>query len=237
MFYGLPIIGVIFNNLELLMILLILGFAIYGAIRGFFAQLVGTATTIIALVVATLISKGFMNLLCDYTGFDEFFSGRYEKWLLNNFDYFKGLSADEFSSAIDLMPFPKTVKNSIINLCASSGDGVSLAFVTAKVMAKYTVLAICFVFVFTGIKLLFLLLRKVGKELRKISLIRQVDNTLGAFLSIFRLYRILSFIFFVINITPLGLMDGVKNYIASSHIATFIYNINMFNWLVSLMQI
>ncbi len=228
----------VLNNLDLVLILLILGFSAIGAFRGFFAQLGGTLTTIIGIIVAIFLSKGLMALLCKFTNFDDALYNSFIQFINNKYSFLSSVELSKLETTVTSLPFPEAVRNSVLNFCNSQNASVvNVGEALATYLAQYAILLICFIIIFILVKLGFFLLRRFGENLREIEIVRKVDTVLGAFLAVFSLYRKLSLIFLIISIIPFGFLHGLSVAVSSSHIATFITNFNFFGFVLSLVEI
>ncbi len=228
----------ILSNLDLVLLALILGFAVYGAIKGFFAQLVGAITTVVALIVATMFAKPFMNLVINYTPIDSYLQTSFSAYVSNHFPALNSVNIENVASVVEKLPFPDVIKNSVLNFCSTQTSSIiNVGEILASFIAKYLILLVCFIILIAVIKLLFLLLRKLGENLREIDIVRSIDNTLGAFLAIFKLYRRLSLIILIISILPLDFAINLQNAVNGSYIATFISEFNLYSWILSILQL
>lgn len=228
----------ILNNLDLILVALFIVFIIIGAIRGMFSQLVGSISTMVALIFATVFCKVLYALVIKLP----FFSNNYYNLVFNfatkTFPGLAEVSASDIPNAVSGLPLISAIKSSILNYAESDASlKVNLNVYIAKAVTNYTALAISFLLIFALLKLLFILLKKIGKSLREYNSIKTVDNVLGGIVGAFGLFRRLSFILFVIKIIPFSFLNELKQGIANSIIANFITTHNIVEWILSVLVV
>lgn len=231
-------LSAVYDNLELILVLAFLSFALYGYVRGFFAQLGGSISTMVALIVAVLFSKLPFAFIQNNTSVCQSAKLWISSGVESMFPALSNLSTQNVAAEVSTLPFPDIVKDTIVSYATKSGQSVvNLNDYVSTALADYLVLALCFALTFFAVKTLFLILKIIGEKLRKYEAVRKADSLLGAFISCFKLFRKLSFALFIIYLLPFNFLGDIKQAVANSVIATFIKDYNLFEWLLSLAQL
>lgn len=136
------------------------------------------------------------------------------------------------STIVSLIVAALTAKPLFGLIFKNSSAMAKLTDLVGATIAGYVFIAICFIIVFVVCKLLFILFKKFGDALRKITVIRAVDVVLGAILGLCQSLLVIYTVFFIIRLLAEP-FSAVDNAIHNSFLLRFFYENNPIRFLLA----
>lgn len=225
----------ILENLNLIIILFILTFVIFGMIRGFFAQLEGFIVTITAFIFASIFAKPLLNFFSEKTSLVSNLSQSISQFISNSFPPLSSIEMSTVNDSLASLPLPANVVSSIQrSLDLSQSESINLCDVIGGSLAGYIVLALCYFAVFIAVKIIFKFIRIFAVFIRRIQLLKLTDIILGAALGFIKSILIIYAVTFLINLLPFSWLESIKQAIDSSFVLKFMSEHNLFSWLIGM---
>lgn len=198
--------------LNLIIIALFIVFLIYGIIKGFIGQLFGFIGTVAAFIVAALLCGTVVNIVKANTAIDESLQSAISG-VLPNID----------QSVIAGYPaFLQAIFAPILDGSASAVDTVA-ATLTNLIMS-----IVAFLIIVALIKLVFIILASVLKNVIRKTFLGVIDKLLGAVLGLIKGLLFVSSVLFVVEIALVPTIPSVAEAVEQSAIAKFLMDFNIY---------
>lgn len=218
---------------DVVAIVFVAAFMIYGYAKGFVKQFVSAFGTIFSLLFAVLLCTSVANFLQTQFGLVESLAVGLDGVLTNIvgadvMEITLGEAGREYLAQQGMAAW----MIDLVMLFVADGSlplDTSLRQVIGPTFAYYLLIILSAVGLFIIFKLLFFLLGKIIKKLHSIRLIAILDNGLGCLLGLFSGIIYLELIIMVISIIPIQAVQDVYMAIQSSIFASFVARINLYN--------
>lgn len=218
---------------DVVAIIFVAAFIIYGYAKGFVKQFVSAFGTIFSLLFAVILCASVAKFLQTRFGLVEIISAGLDGVLTNIvgadvMDITFGQAGRDYLAQQGMAAW----MIDLVMLFVSDGSlpiDTTLRQVIGPTFAYYLLIILSAVGLFIIFKLLFFLLGKIIKKLHSIKLIAVIDNGLGCLLGLFSGIIYLELIIMVISIIPIQAVQDVYMAIQSSIFASFIAKINLYN--------
>ena len=218
---------------DVVAIIFVAAFIIYGYAKGFVKQFVSAFGTIFSLLFAVILCASVAKFLQTRFGLVGSISAGLDGVLTNIvgadvMDITLGQAGRDYLAQQGMAAW----MIDLVMLFVSDGSlpiDTTLRQVIGPTFAYYLLIILSAVGLFIIFKLLFFLLGKIIKKLHSIKLIAVIDNGLGCLLGLFSGIIYLELIIMVISIIPIQAVQDVYMAIQSSIFASFIAKINLYN--------
>ena len=225
--------------IDVVAIVFVLAFTIYGHSKGFVRQFVSAFGTILSLLFAIMLCSSVANFLQSQFGFVETVSksvgGVVSKMI--------GADASQITLAqlmdeqgrqiLEQKGMATWMINIVMVFVADGAEGVPMDTTVYEILcptiAYYVVLVIAVIALFIIFKILFYVLGKYAKKLHEVKFIAVFDKTLGMILGLACGIIYFEIIIMIIGIIPIQAVQNVHATIEQTVIASFISKINLYN--------
>lgn len=221
---------------DVVALVLIIAFALWGCIRGFVKTFFSAFGTILSLLIAILLAPSVANFLQDKFQFVDTVSNG-----INN------VLTDHFGTNIMNLTLEQATKEHLANAGiagfivdiilsaraeSSIPNNTKLSQIVCPAFAYYIVQIICIIGLFIIFKLIFRLVGDIAVKMHEKKKFARVDKTLGFALGVIHGIIILEFLIIGIKIIPIGFLQDIYAAIQTSIIAGTIEKISLFNLLI-----
>ena len=218
---------------DVVAVVFIAAFMIYGYAKGFVKQFVSAFGTIFSLLFAVLLCTSVANFLQTQFGLVEGIATGLDGVLTtivgeDVMNITLGEAGREYLAQQGMAAW----MIDLVMMFVSDGSlpvDTSLRQVIGPTFAYYVLIILSAVGLFIIFKILFFLLGKIINKLHSIKLIAALDNGLGCLLGLFCGVIYLEIIIMVISIIPVQAIQDVYMAIQSSVVASFVARINLYN--------
>ena len=198
--------------LNLIIIALFIVFLIYGIVKGFISQLFGFVGTIVAFIAAALLCGTVVNFVKANTSIDE-----------SLYNAISGVLPNIDQAVIEGYPaFLQAIFAPILDGSASAVETVS-ATLTNLIMS-----IAAFLIIVALIKLVFIILSVVLKNIIRKTFLGVIDKILGAALGLIKGLLFVSSILFVVEIALVPTIPSVAEAVEQPSIAKFLMEFNIY---------
>lgn len=212
--------------LDIIVVLLMVGFAVVCAKRGFIECFFSFVSTIGAVIIALTCAKLFMNLTGGLFGlrglFEDKFTDTFSK--LNGFDV--DISSQGIKAAIEGKNLPAVLGKLIVNTFGKEelAVGTTLGMLLGVSTAKLAATLLSGIVLFIVIKILFRLLKTIITTIvESVFFLDRLDGILGALVGLIEALLIVSLVLSVLTIIP---SQAVSSYLDRSLFIGWLYNNN-----------
>ncbi len=226
--------------INVIALLFVIGFALYGLIRGFAGTFISMFGTILSILFAILLCPVVTSFLESNHSFVTTMSKSLSKILTNIFG--KEVMGTTIEAASKESMKNLGLNSLIINLVlalkknATLPTNTTLSQIICPTFAYYVVLIISAIGLFIVFKLIFIVLAKITRKFYNINLIEKPDRTLGFFLGLISGVIYFETIVMLIGAIPLGFTQDLYALIYNSSVANFICLINPYDSILSLLS-
>lgn len=226
--------------INIIALIFVVGFALYGLIRGFAGTFLSMFGTILSILFSILLAPTVTSFLESQHSFVTTMSGKLSGILTNIFgDEVMNLTLESASK--------ESIKNLglstlIINLVLSfKKDGTipintTLNQIICPTFAYYVVLIISAIGLFIIFKLIFIVIANIIRKSYNIQIIEKTDKVLGFILGLISGVIYFETVVMIIGAIPLGFMQNLHTLIYSSSLANFICLINPYDSILNLIS-
>lgn len=218
--------------LDILALLTIFILGTICAKRGFINSLIRIFGTILCLIIASKLSSWFTVLLEDWFSLVTVVSDGLEGVLVSIFGE-KVMLTDlsvitgDYLTSNDL---PRWLADIVVQTCEELGYpmGQTVSEIVCPVFGYYIVMAISFIILFVGLKILLYFLKKIIDQLRNFRLIGIPDTLLGLALGIIEAIIFINIAITIIGVIPIDFFQNIIFEIENSLLTGLISKINVF---------
>lgn len=219
---------------DLALLALFLGFAVFGLIKGFWKQMIGFISWITALVVAYLLCKPIANLIFEKTPL----GATLTEWLANKIgaEWNVEVPVEKLTEFLTAQNWPAFLANAVISAVEKlEAVQVNFAEIASQTIVQYVLVAISFLLLSVICKLIFMLVEKLFSFIIKHSPLKILDRILGLALCVVKCFLTLSLIVFIMELVSIDSLEGVKEVMNDSVIISFMSKYNPYSWLIGLL--
>ncbi len=216
--------------IDIVALVLLLIFALYGLIRGFTKTFFSIFGTIIGITISLLIAPSVVSFIQNkFSALDSMrgtFSGVAEQVLG------KELSSAPLSFATqeNLKGIAGLIANLVLSLKdnASVSADATIGEAVSTIFAYYVLLLICAVVLFIVFKIIFFLLGEIVKKAYKNKIVASADRLLGIVLGVINGIFNIELIILLISILPIPFFQQITVAISETTFTNFLQSINIY---------
>lgn len=210
---------------------LILICATIGIVKGFSKSFISTFGTLIALIIAALLSLKTASTLEDLLGAISFFSEKVSGTL-------SGIFGEEIMNATvndlsigKINSIPSWIASIILNAAndGSINQTMTLSDVIAPIFGYYITVAISFIILFILFKIIIFLAERFISKITRIRIVGIFDRILGCILGLINGIIFVQFLIMLFSILPIGFAQNIALEIEKSSICSFLSSFNLFS--------
>lgn len=209
---------------------LILICATIGIVKGFSKTFISTFGTLIALVIAALLSPKTASSLEDLLGAISFFSEKVSGTL-------SGIFGEEIMNATvndlsigKINSIPSWIASIILNAAndGSVDQTMTLSDAITPIFGYYITVAISFIILFILFKIIIFLIERFISKITRIRIVGIFDRILGGILGLINGIIFVQFLIMLFSILPIGFAQNIALEIEKSSICSFLSSFNLF---------
>ena len=219
-------------TIELLAVIVIIGFAMLSAKRGFVDCFFSLITTVVALIVALLLMRGVLRWTNGLFGLQ----GLLENGCASALGKIKGLNADVSNAGLQAMLEEQDIPAFLAKLVVDSvGNseipaGTTLAMVVGAPLGRLiTSLIVFFVLFLTTKFILTLIKRAISNFVNELPVISGVNRLLGFLVGLLQGILIVSLVVAILGVIP---VDGIGAFFNKGWVLKVLYNHNPINYII-----
>ncbi len=218
--------------LDGVLVLVLLGYVVYCAKRGFIDCFFGFFSTVIALLAAIFLAKVLSNVTGGLFGLRK----ALDKTFTDAFMRVKGFDTHVVGEGTEAALKDKNMSAVLVQLVLkmtkNAQQGTVLAVALGDVTSSLATTILCGVAIFILAKLLMRLMKGALERIaQRLKLVGAANSLLGAFVGVLGFTLLVSFVLSVFTIIP---VQAVSNALNRSLLVGFIYKYNPVIWLLSL---
>lgn len=226
--------GCNFTNfiVDIVVILVLVGFGFVCARRGFIECFFGFITTIVALLLAFFLTDVIVLATGGVFGLETSMASGFEETFLK----IKGFDIDLSNTGLEAEMAEKNLPKFLIDLIIENygnedlAEGTTVALLAATTLSSLAVNFIVWVVLFIAAKLLMLLLKGILNALAdRLTLVGVVNIVLGAAVGLFEAFVIVCIVLFILTIIP---GEAITSYLSNSLFVGTLYNNNPLNVII-----
>ena len=217
---------------DIVVILVLIGFGFVCARRGFIDCFFGFITTIAALLVAFLLTDVIVLATGGLFGLESSMAGNFEETFLK----IKGFDIDLSNSGLEMEMAEKNLPKFLIDLIIKNygneelAVGTTLALLAATTLSSLAVNFIVWVVLFIAAKLVMILLRGILNALAdRLTIVGVLNTVLGAAVGLFEAFVIVCVVLFLLSLFPI---ESITSYLSNSLFVGTLYNSNPLNVII-----
>ena len=212
--------------------LVLLGYVIYCAKRGFIDCFFGFFSTIIALIAAIFLARVLVNATGGLFGLEKTLDKRFTDAFMKVKGFDTHVVGEGTAQALKDNNTSTILAQLVLKMTKSAQDGTVLAVALGNVTASLATTIICGVAIFILVKLLMRLMKGgLEKIAQNLKIVGAANTLLGAFVGVLGFTLLISFIVSIFTIIP---VQAVNNALSRSVLVGLIYKYNPVIWLVGL---
>lgn len=219
-------------TVDIVLIAIMALFAFYGFIKGFTSLLVRFLAGILTLVLSFVLCRNAADFLNDVFGMTDKLGASIAGALPKVFgEELMSMPVSMVNEGnLGSLSVPKFIVNLLLKI-ASDGSvpaDTAVVDVLAPAFAYYIAVVIGFVLCYILFRILFFLIGRLFKGVNKIPLLGGVNRLLGFLLGAIQGFLVVYVALSVVDLLPFGFLEGFKNLLAASKVASGIMSINVF---------
>ena len=217
---------------DIIVVVVLVGFALVCARKGFIECFFNFVSTVAAVFVALLLAKAVISLTGGLFGLQDTFESSFEKAFLKIEGFDLDISIGGLQNALAEKNIPNFLVEMVVDTFGNKEivAGTTLAMVVGGTLAKYAVTLITWIALFLLTKLVTGILKSILTALaEKITLIGKLNTLLGCAVG---LIEGLLLIYGVLSVLALIPSDTITAYLNGSLFVGWLYNNNLINLLL-----
>ena len=222
-------------TIDIIALVLIIIFALYGLIEGFSKTLFTFFGTIIAIIVAILISSPIIKCMEENLGIVSNMANNISSPLNNLFG--KGLMQTKLVDVNAQTLYSAGISGIFVKIVLSVKNkgnfdaNATVSDVISPTIAYYIVLIISVVILFIVLKILFKFISKIAKKAHKSKSIATIDRILGLVLSLLYIIIVIELIITIVGVIPFSFTQNLYASMQASKIVNAIEKLNVLSFL------
>ncbi|MBE7081251.1 MAG: CvpA family protein [Clostridiales bacterium] len=222
-------------TIDIIALVVIIIFALYGFIEGFSKTLFTFFGTIIAIIVAVLVSSPVIKCLEENFGTVSNMANNISSPLNNLFG--KGLMQTKLADVNSQTLYSAGISGIFVKIVLSvksKGNfdaNATVSDVISPTIAYYIVLIISVVILFIVLKILLKFISKMAKKAHKSKGVATIDRLFGLVLSLLYIIIVIELIVTIVGVVPFSLTQDLYASMQASKIVNTIQDLNIFGFL------
>jgi len=224
---------------DIAILVVMLGFVIFGMAKGFTNIFFKAFAKIVSLIVAVALCGRLVEFLDKnanlINSLSDVFAGVLPKIFGNDLMSF---TIDQINSNPELVSasgMSALLVKVVLNIVGDSGidTTITLGEILAPTIAYYVGLALCFLILYILLRFVFFIIAKTIQKLFKFKILGFVDKLLGGAIGFIEGVIFVSIVTFIIGVIPLPFAVNVTTAISMSKVGAFVNSINVIELLLS----
>ena len=217
-----------------IVLLVIVGFAIYCGRRGFVDCFFSFASTSVSIIAAIALAKVVMEVSGGLFGLEGWLSGVFENSFAKLEGFTAEVGAEGTKDALLAQNMPAVIIQLVLDLANSDyAAGTTIAMVLGDVTSSLTCLLVTGLILFTLCKLLLLLTRRLlDKLMDRVEMLETLNIVLGVLIGVGGCLLVVCTILSILAIIP---FEPIDNYLNNSLFLKLLYNHNPLVWMLGLL--
>ncbi len=231
-FYNLCVAKFTNYLVDIIIVLVLVGFAFACAKKGFIECFFNFVSTLVSVLVAILLAKAVISLTGGLFGLQDSMMNSFEKAFLKIEGFDLDISVSGLQNALAEKNIPDFLAKMVVDTFGNKEivAGTTLAMVVGGTLAKYAITFITWIILFLIARLIMMILKSILTKLaEKITLIGAVNTLLGCVVG---LIEGLLLIYAVLAVLALIPSDAITVYLNGSFFVGWLYNNNLINLLL-----
>ncbi|MBQ3166165.1 MAG: CvpA family protein [Clostridia bacterium] len=222
-----------FNSMDTIVLLIIVGFLIYGLARGFMKQVIGLICIAASFILAYTLSGVLCNAICNGTTIDEGLATSI-RGIFSTVDV--TINKADTLETLSVLNLPEFLNSAILKYAEKIPfDEFNLAQIISETVTRYVLSGGSFMIILIVSRLLLILVKKLLSFIVDHTPLKVVDRILGAVVGLVKGILIVYLGVFLLSVIPIEGLNGVKELLSTSVIANFFMSYNLFGWLLGLL--
>ncbi len=210
---------------DVIVAVVMLGFVLGSAKKGFITCLFGFVSTLLALFIAVSLAKSVTELTGGFFGVQELLESKWVETFSKKSGFNIDISGQDLEGLLATQDLPAILVSSILkNHTGTLAAGTTLAMVVGSTAAQLSATLITGIALFIVTKLLIKIVRRVFNQIaEKIKLLGAINKLLGAIVGFIKIVLIISLIVSILSIIP---SSANMKLLTESAILSYLYNHN-----------
>ena len=220
-------------GLDLVIGVILLIYGIIGIVKGFFKELLGFIGTTVSLVIAALFCVKLATLIIENTAWDDSLA----TLIAGNFPNDE-VAISALPDILSSLNIPFFLNTPIIDYATSlNTETVVVSAVIGGTAAKYIMIAASFLAIVLAVKIVCAIIGALMKALENaLPPLKHFNRLLGLLLGVVKGAVFVCGLLYLLELIPISQLDFLREEVASSALATFLSQNNLFVWLTSLIK-
>jgi uncharacterized membrane protein required for colicin V production len=224
---------------DIAILVIMLGFVIFGMAKGFTNVFLKAFAKIASLVVAVALCSKLVEFLDKnfnlISSLSNVFAGVLPKIFGNDLMSYTLEQINSNPELVSASGMSALIVKMVLNIVGDSGINttISLGEILAPTIAYYVGLALCFLILYILVRFVFFIIAKTIQKLFKIKLFGFIDKLLGGAIGFIEGIIFVSIVTFVISVIPLPFAVTATSAISMSKVGVFVNSINVIELLLS----
>ncbi|MBN2504591.1 MAG: CvpA family protein [Bacilli bacterium] len=204
-----------FGVVDVLIVLMVALFAVFGWKKGFLLTIVKMASSVFGIIASLLLARPFSKVLDNWFG--EQIGVKVHEYLLARGDMFTaGLSETNVRTAFESMSLPRFLIDWIVEGIDFDQVGLSIIAAIEPTIIDLVLLVIAFFALFFGSIILFFILKIFAKMVTSIPVIKQIDKGLGVIFGLIKVAAVVYILLFLLALllTVPAINDLIGDFLA-----------------------
>ena len=216
-----------------IVLIVLIGFAIYCGRRGFIDCFFSFASTTIALIVAVTLAKICVDATNGLFGLNGWLEGVFTDGFAKISGFEAEIGAEGADAALKEQNIPAIITQLVFKLKGEVPEGTTIAMALGEITASLTCYLGTGILLFLICKLLLLLVRNLlNSIMERVSILDKLNTILGVAVGILECLLIVCTVLSVLAVIP---SQAINNYLDKTLFLRFLYQRNPLVWLFGLL--